>query len=208
MNSNYNDDEREVVKLANYFIRQAKKYTDVSESGQQLALISSCQQICDVLSNHADYRSAIEEEKQYLSKIIKDNAVCPKCSSMEYLRFSEVDNSEEYKCNRYRCRKCNIAFTWNRPNNPWDMLKFVKRLKQEMEDKFNRSREMGNENSDDLSSIENLGVEVEKLSSAIDQFDARYNQMTSKDEEIQAMVKDFKKYLKIEKVKFEVLNDD
>ncbi len=66
------------------------------------------------------------QQHENLKKIVRDNAECPKCKRSDQLKPKGLDPNEKgWKMNRYRCRRCNIAFTWNRPNNPWDMLEFV-----------------------------------------------------------------------------------
>src|SRR5690606_21463649 len=117
-----------------------------------------------------------------------------------YLKYIGEDDTEEWKCNKYKCRRCNITFVWNRPNNPWDLLKFVERLKEQLILQAGISGGAGSQLSPLLV---NLEAQMESLRNAISHVDKVYSEMIEKDQAMATLVKDFKKLLMIEKIKLE-----
>lgn len=202
MNPNLNVEEREVVKLAMFFRKAAKRLVEEERLAEvDENLISSCEKVMVTLTNHADYRASVESVRENLKNVIKDNAKCPECGKAEMLKNIGVDLSEEYKCNKYKCRKCNITFVWNRPNNPWDMLKFVEKLKNQLESKVQEENVSAEEVDQSGNMLIDLNKHIATLKEAIEKADTEYEEMQKKDDEMQTIVKQFKKYLLIEKIK-------
>lgn len=203
MNPNLNANEREVIKLALFFQKNARRIIEEKSLNENYSeLAESCEKIITALSTHADFRASVLQQKKELQSAIQDNALCPKCESAEYLRYIGVDTSEEWKCNKYKCRRCNISFVWNRPNNPWDLLKFVERMKEQIMLQSNIS-EMAGEFSELTPALQNLDSQMENLRSTINHVDRIYSDMMEKDEAMSTLVKEFKKFLMIEKIKLE-----
>jgi hypothetical protein len=119
------------------------------------------------------------------------------------LKYIGEDNSEEWKCNKYKCRRCNITFVWNRPNNPWDLLKFVQKLKEQVQLQLGIAEAGGYPVSTMQPMLDNLNAQMNSLSVAIDHIDGLYRDMTEKDHAMGKLVKEFKKFLMIEKIKLE-----
>src|ERR1051326_3792112 len=121
-------DERELLRLTRFFKKHAENFLSAGkiEEGQAKQLMESCEKLETSLRTHANYRQSVEAQRENLKTIIKDNAVCPECGSSQYLKFVGTAKHERgWESNKYRCRKDNIEFVWNRPNNPWDMLLFI-----------------------------------------------------------------------------------
>jgi hypothetical protein len=93
------------------------EHTKVSES---------CANLIEKINLHADSRAEIIEQREKLKGIVKDNATCPKCQQSVQLKLiGAIKNDKGWKCNKYKCRKCNIEFVWDKPNNAWDMIPFM-----------------------------------------------------------------------------------
>src|SRR5690606_7494516 len=104
----------------------------LSEEEQQIT--TSCQKLLESLYSHVANHEAVLDKRDQLITIVKDNAACPQCETKSHLKCVTVEQNEKsWKSNRYKCRRCNIAFTWNRPNNPWDLVPFLKEVLVQME---------------------------------------------------------------------------
>jgi transposase-like protein len=201
---NFKENERELVKLVNFFSRRAQKLMNEGKLGPEHAEVSqACEHLITQLNNHALLREQVILRREELKAVVKDDPSCPKCNSNTHLKLVGTDVHEKgWKCNRYRCRRCNIEFTWNRPNNPWDMVSYMKELIKLME--MNLQSEMNEElksNSELMlaQTQESLG----KLQDIISTCDTEYEEMQTRDVEMDKMIKEFKRYLLIEKAKME-----
>src|SRR5688572_29315188 len=200
---NLKDNEREVIKLINFFRKRAEKLIEegsLSEEEQQVT--SSCQKLQDSLYLHAANREAVLEKRDQLNTIVKDNAACPQCESNSHLKFVTVEKNEKgWKSNRYKCRKCNIAFTWNRPNNPWDLVPFLQAVVAEMdataqdENQPQQARIQAAFNRDMMQ--ENLA----RLEPVLQASDAELAEMEERELEMSKLIHEFTNYLLIEKIK-------
>src|SRR5688572_29757019 len=130
MNRNFKSNERELVKVASFFKRQSRKLMEEGKLGEEHAKVGEAvDRFIEQMEAHADARAQILEQRESLRKIVKDNALCPRCNTDDKLRHVGTEKNEKgWKSNRYRCRKCNIEFTWNRPNNPWDMISYIEEV--------------------------------------------------------------------------------
>ena len=204
MNQNLNQEEREVVKLALFFQKNAKRIIEEKALDENhLELSDSCEKIITALNTHADFRASVLQQQQELQSAIQDNAVCPKCEGVEYLKHIGVDSTEEWKCNKYKCRRCNITFVWNRPNNPWDLLKFVDKLKEQLQVQMGVAQMGGLSSAEFAPMMENLDSQMANLKATIDHVDKIHAEMIEKDQTMTSLVKEFKKFLMIEKIKLE-----
>ena len=199
------ENERELVKLVNFFSRRAQKLIGEGKLGPEHAQVSAaCENLVKQINAHAELRNDVLLRREDLKSVIKDEASCPKCKSNEYLKFVSIDDEHErgWKCNRYRCRRCNIEFTWNRPNNPWDMLDFMRELLKLMELNIHREPDPDAKEKSELiltQTQESLG----KLQSIIESSDKEYEELQHREMEMEATLKEFKRYLLIEKAKME-----
>lgn len=205
MNLNLNESERELVRLANYFSKNAQLQNLEENFGEEHAkLVDSCHQIVSALNKHAEYRATVLAQRDALAKAIKDNADCPQCNQNTQLKLVGVDNSMDMSCNRYKCRRCNISFTWNRPNNPWDFVKFIDGLQVQIVEQLQEDSLPEEEVQLYQQTIQDLGFQRNKLQESIAQVDENYSVMQQKEAEMSALVQSFSKYLKITKIQMEV----
>src|SRR5687767_14079849 len=130
MNKNFKSNERELVKVATFFKRQSKKLIDEGKLGEEHRRVEdSVDRFVEQMEKHADARAFILDQRDQLAKLVKDNAECPTCHKKDMLKLVGTEKNEKgWKSNRYKCRRCNIEFTWNRPNNPWDMIAYIEEI--------------------------------------------------------------------------------
>src|SRR5690606_34041449 len=117
MNPNFKSNERELVKIAGFFKRQSRMLIDAGKLDNEHARGGEAvDKFIASLEEHANTRARILDDRQTLRKIVKDNAVCPRCSTSDKLKLTGTEKDDKGRVsNRYKCRKCNIQFTWNRP---------------------------------------------------------------------------------------------
>ena len=112
-------------------------------------------------------------------------------------------NDKGWKSNRYKCRKCNIEFTWNRPNNPWDMIQYIEEVLQLLKSKQAEAEVSAVEKEQLGSGIENMENNLSKLKPVIDAHDLEYNALQTREEEMEKLIHEFKNSLLIEKIKMD-----
>ncbi len=203
MNNNLQANEREIVKLAKFFNKKAQQLIQEGKLTDDHKKVSdSCEKLIAQLSIHADNRAEVTKKKETLKQLIKDNAQCPQCHKSTHLKLTGTDKNEKgWKCNRYRCRHCNIQFTWNRPNNPHDMIGFIEyyipmletSVEKETSDKQPAMKEMITQMQDSLTQLKTVVTET----------DREFNEMETRDKEMTALISEFRKHLLIEKIKME-----
>lgn len=162
MNNPFNAEERELIRLINFFKKRGDKLIQENKMDKEYnQLLETCDKLVEQLNIHAKNREDVLAGREQLKKLIKDNAYCPKCSKNSHLKLVGTDTSAQgWKSNKYKCRKCNIEFVWNTPNNPWDMIPYVEHFISEMQKKIqdeHLSESVQQINSDALSQMkENL----------------------------------------------------
>jgi len=199
MNKNFNQNERDVAKLAAFFKKESIRLMDAGRLSEDHKKVQEAvDHFFAHLNNHADTRASLLEQREYLSKLVKDNAVCPKCGSSDKLKITGTEkNDKGWKSNRYKCRKCNIAFTWNMPNNPWHMIEYI-------EDMLTRAKaEPGNGNSEEHHAMAGLQANLDKLKPVIDAHDRDYEAWKARESEMERLLHEFKNSLMIEKIKMD-----
>lgn len=200
MNKNFNQNERDVAKLAEFFKKESIRLMDAGRLSEDHKKVQDAvDHFLTHLNNHADMRASMLEQRQYLNKLVKDNAVCPKCGSSEKLKVTGTDKNEKgWKSNRYKCRKCNIAFTWNMPNNPWHMIAYI-------EDMIERvTKESGA--ADAVADDQGMGIlraNLDKLKPVIEAHDKEYENLKTREEEMERLLHEFRNSLMIEKIKMD-----
>ncbi len=196
MNKHFNQNERDVAKLAAFFKKESIRLMEAGRlSDDHKKVQDAVDHFLTHLNNHADTRASVLEQREYLSKLVKDNAVCPKCGSSDKLKITGTEKNEKgWKSNRYKCRKCNIAFTWNMPNNPWHMIEYI-------EDMIQRTTvESGDEENQAMAGLQ---ANLEKLKPVIDAHDKHFEELKARESEMDRLLHEFKNSLMIEKIKMD-----
>jgi DNA-directed RNA polymerase subunit RPC12/RpoP len=199
-------EERELVKLVQYFKKRAEKLIAENKLDDEYRqMLDTCDKLVEQLNMHAKNRSTVMAEREQLQSMIKDNAKCPKCNSNELLKVIGFDtNPQGWKSNKYKCRRCNIAFVWNTPNNPWDMIPYVENFIAEMEQKVANS-----DAADDpeiqvtVLALEQMKANLAKLKPVVDASDLDQKELQERETQMTDMVHKFKKHLMIEKIRIE-----
>ena len=166
--------------------------------------MDSCDRLLEQVYVHAENREVILLQYEHLKQTVKDNARCPNCRGQANLKLKGVETSQKgWKMNRYRCRKCNIAFTWNRPNNPWDMLQFFEELLAQLEVSIGNET-VDTETRDQAWAMkEHIVRSLDQLRPVVESVDQNLKDIRQKDEEMAQMLHTFKNYLLIEKIKLD-----
>ena len=205
MNKNFKPNERELVKVATFFKKQSKKLIAEGKLGEENKKVEEAvDRFIEHLNNHADSRAFILEQREYLNKLVKDNAQCPQCHSRDMLKLAGSEKNEKgWKSNRYKCRKCNIHFTWNMPNNPWDMIRYIEEMLQTLHSKIENDATTDQEKSEKQAVIANMTANLGKLRPVIDAHDKEFNDLQTRETEMEKLVHEFKNSLLIEKIKMD-----
>ena len=205
MNKNFKSNERELVKVATYFKRQSKKLIEDGKLGHEhLSVQDAVDRFVDQMNKHADARAFVLDQRVQLEKLIKDDASCPSCHKKDMLKVVGTEKSEQgWKSNRYRCRRCNIEFTWNRPNNPWDMIEYIEAMIKMLEQKSQSDSIQPAEREQILNGIENMRGNLERLKPVIDAHNLEYEELQKRDLEMEKLIHEFKNSLLIEKIKMD-----
>jgi hypothetical protein len=204
MNKNFNQRERDLVKLAGFFKKQSKKLIEEGKLGDEHKQVEQAvDRFMEFLNKHADTRAFVMEQRDYLNHLVKDNASCPKCRTKEKLKVVGVDkNDKGWKSNRYKCRKCNIEFTWNTPNNPWHMIEYIEDVLEQMRPKsLDESTAPEKEEAD--AAIASMQGNLGKLKPVIDAHDKDYSDLQTRELEMEKLIHEFKNSLMIEKIKMD-----
>ncbi|MDP1802221.1 MAG: hypothetical protein Q8L81_12765 [Bacteroidota bacterium] len=205
MNQELKQDERELIKLVNFFKKKAENWSAEIEIPEEFKqLMETCDKLVEQINLHAQSREVILSERELLKKLVKDNAQCPRCNKNENLKLIGTEKNEKgWQSNKYKCRKCNITFVWNAPNNPWDMIPYVESVVAEIEKKAEA------ENLDEASklhyidSIAQMKGNLEKLKPVVENSATDIANLEQRDKEMADIVRKFKKHLMIEKIKLE-----
>ncbi|MDQ4140066.1 MAG: hypothetical protein M3142_06040 [Bacteroidota bacterium] len=197
--------EREVVKLTHHFSKRAEKLIQLGKLSPEHQLVSeSCTKLANQIYAHAAARKAVLEKREKLRKIVQDNAVCPKCQKNSHLKFIGTARHEKgWLSNKYKCRRCNLQFTWNRPNNPWDMLQFMEDYVNELNANIANESLPLEVREHSQAVVEQLNQNILQLKPVLSQADEEFTQMNQRDEEMSRLLENFKSYLQIEKIKMD-----
>lgn len=205
MNKNFKSNERELVKVANFFKRQSKKLIGEGKLGEEHKKVeATVDHFIEQMDRHANARASILEQREYLNKLVKDNAECPRCHTNDKLKLVGVEKNEKgWKSNRYKCRKCNIAFTWNKPNNPWDMIEYIEEVLQNLQAKYVDIPE-GEERDQFAAAINGMQANLDKLRPVINAHNKEYMDLQEREQEMEKLIHEFKNSLLIEKIKMDI----
>jgi hypothetical protein len=204
MAQNLKDNERELIKLVNFFRKEAEALMREDKSVDYNEVINSCEKLIAQLNHHAAHREEVLYQRETLKNLVKDNAVCPKCSKGDLLKHVGVDkNSAGWKSNKYKCRKCNIEFVLNRPNNPWDLLPFMENFILDLENKFSQGDFSEEEKQHSETAISQMKASISKLKPVVEASDLDYREMLTKEEEMDKLIHEFRNHLMIERIKMD-----
>jgi DNA-binding transcriptional regulator GbsR (MarR family) len=205
MNKHFNQQERDLVKLAGFFKKQSIKLMEQGMLGEEHKSVQDAvDRFLDHMNSHVNTRTFILEQHEYLNKLVKDNARCPKCLSSEKLKVVGVEKNEKgWRSNRYKCRKCNVEFTWNLPNNPWHMIEYIQEMLAEIQAKADESSTPEDSRAEALETINNLMANLNSLKPVIDAHDREYRELQSRESEMERLMHEFKNSLTIEKIKMD-----
>jgi hypothetical protein len=200
MNKHFNQNERDVAKLAAFFKKESIRLMEAGRLSEDHKKVQEAvDQFLTHLNNHADTRASLLEQREYLSKLVKDNATCPKCASSEKLKIVGTEKNEKgWKSNRYKCRRCNIAFTWNMPNNPWHMIEYIEDMVERTKNEPGKSSV-----SEEDQAIAGLQANLDKLKPVIEAHDKSYDELKARESEMERLLHEFKNSLMIEKIKMD-----
>jgi hypothetical protein len=201
----FKPNERELIKVANYFKRQSKKLIGEGKLGEEHRKVEEAvDKFIAQMTDHSNVRASILEQRDYLSKLIKDNAECPKCHTKDMIKLVGTEKNEKgWKSNRYKCRKCNIQFTWNRPNNPWDMIKYIDEMIIQLQTRSLTEKISDEEKQQSQAVIDSMEGSLSQLKPVIEAHDKEYEALVKRDEEMAQLIHEFKNTLLIEKIKMD-----
>ncbi|HYG01459.1 MAG TPA: hypothetical protein VD927_03390 [Chryseosolibacter sp.] len=205
MNKHFKSNERELVKVATFFKRQSKKLIDAGKLGEEHKKVQDAvDKFVDQLNDHANARAFILDQRETLRKLVKDDAACPKCNGKDMLKLVGTEKNEHnWKSNRYKCRRCNIEFTWNRPNNPWDMILYIENVMTMLQGKHDDPNTSEHEKRQQQEGIAGMKANLEKMKPVIDAHEAEYQALLKRDTEMEQLIHEFKNSLLIEKIKMD-----
>jgi hypothetical protein len=205
MNKHFKNNERELVKVATFFKRQSKILIDEGKLGEEHRKVEEAvDKFVDQMDKHADARAFILDQREQLVKLVKDNAECPTCHKKDMLKLVGTEKNEKgWKSNRYKCRRCNIEFTWNRPNNPWDMIAYIEEVLQMLRGKQQDAGISEAEKEQLATGITNMEANLGRLKPVIDEHNLEYQALLAREEEMERLIHEFKNSLLIEKIKMD-----
>ncbi|HVD99803.1 MAG TPA: hypothetical protein VNB90_16455 [Cytophagaceae bacterium] len=202
---NLKAEERELIRLVNFFKKKVKMLVAENKATEDYTeLVQTCEKLVEQIAIHAQSRDAVLEDRERLKGLIKEQALCPRCEKNTNLKLIGTDKSPEgWKSNKYRCKKCNIEFVWNMPNNPWDMVPYVEKYIAELEIKLQQEEVPEEVKKSNILAIDQLKGNLAKLKPVVEASDLDLSEMESRDKEMGEIVKNFTKHLMIEKIRME-----
>lgn len=205
MNTDFNTEERELIKLVGFFKKRAEKQIEEKKAGEEyLQLIETCEKLVGQLQEHARYRFDVLSAREQLKKMVSDNARCPRCTRNTHLKLSGVEKSPEgWKSNKYRCRRCNIQFVWNAPNNPWDMVPYVEKFVADLDKRIEEEQIPEETKEMTIAALAQMKDNLATLKPVVEASDRNLAEFERRDQEMSDIVHRFKKQLMIEKIRME-----
>jgi hypothetical protein len=205
MNKNLKANERELVKVATFFKKQSKKLIEEGKLGEEHKSVEEAvDRFITHMEHHANARAFVLEQRDQLKMLVKDNPVCPGCHKKDMLKAVGTDKNEKgWKSNRYKCRRCNIEFTWTLPNNPWDMMEYINEVLTMMQLKEGDISISEGEREEIASTKRSMEANLAKLKPVIAAHDKEYDEMLAREHEMERLIHEFKNTLLIEKIKMD-----
>ena len=201
----FRTNERELVRVANFFKRQSKKLMEAGTIGEEHKKVGEAvDRFVEHMNQHVATRVAILEQRKVLQALVKDNAVCPECNTSDKLKLIGTEKNERgWRSNRYKCRKCNIAFTWNRPNNPWDMILFIEDVLGILKLQTADPALAAEEREQTATAIHSLETSLAALKQPIENHNREYSELQEREAEMDKLIHEFKNSLMIEKIRMD-----
>jgi hypothetical protein len=205
MEQNLKPEERELVKLVQYFKKRAQiLIAEDKMDDDYRQMMETCDKLIEQLNIHARNREAVLADRAQLEGMIKDNARCPKCAGSDKLKLIGTDTNEQgWKSNQYKCRKCNISFVWSAPNNPWDMIPYVEKFISDTEIKLSKQDQNDPNYQPTAQMLEGMKTNLDRLRPIVSASDLDLKELQEREVLMAEMVHKFKKHLMIEKIKME-----
>jgi DNA-directed RNA polymerase subunit RPC12/RpoP len=205
MNTNFKANERELVKLATFFKKESRRLIEEGKLGEESVKVEEAvDKFIDHMSRHADARAFILDQREQLKSLVKDDAECPTCKKRDMIKIVGTEKSEQgWISNRYRCRRCNIEFTWNRPNNPWDMIQYIEAVMAMLKKKAESTALSELERQQILQSLPSMEANLGRLKPVIEAHDKEYNEWLARETEMEKLIHEFKNSLMIERIKLD-----
>jgi len=205
MAQNLKPNERELIRLVNFFKKKTKALAQENKPIEEYAqLLETGEKLVDQINIHASNRDLVDSERKKLNGLVKENAACPKCQKSNQLKLVGTDKSPEgWKSNKYKCRKCNIEFVWNAPNNPWDMIPYVERFIAQSEAQIAKENVASEEKEQVAAMVAQMKANLDKLKPVVEASDRDLVAIETHEKEMEELINKFKKYLMIEKIKME-----
>ena len=194
-----------MAKLAGFFKKQSIKLMEQGMLGEEHKKVQEAvDHFLNHMEGHANARASILDQREYLNKLVKDNARCPKCVGNEKLKVVGTEKNEKgWKSNRYKCRKCNIEFTWSLPNNPWHMIEYIQEMLTRMREKADDTATADDIKMQTLVTIGHLVSNLSKLRPAIEAHDREYDKLKARERDMERLMHEFKNSLSIERIKMD-----
>lgn len=205
MNQHFKNHERELVKVVTFFKKQGRKLIEEGKLGEEHSKVEEAvDRFIEQMERHAEGRAVILEQRKYLENLVKDDAACPRCQKKDMLKLVGTEKNEKgWKSNRYRCRRCNIEFTWNRPNNPWDMVAYIDELLAMMHLKHAQETEGSAEKEQFAAAIQSMQANLDKLKPVIEAHNKEFDELQLREAEMEKLIHELKNTLLIEKIKMD-----
>jgi hypothetical protein len=205
MNTNFKANERELVKLATFFKKESRRLIEEGKLGEESVKVEEAvDKFVDHMSRHADARAFILDQREQLKSLVKDDAECPTCKKRDMIKIVGTEKSEQgWISNRYRCRRCNIEFTWNRPNNPWDMIQYIEAVMAMLKKKAESTALSELERQQILQSLPSMEANLGRLKPVIEAHDKEYSEWLARETEMEKLIHEFKNSLMIERIKLD-----
>jgi hypothetical protein len=186
-----------------FFNKKADQLTREGQMTPELTqIVETCAKMKDQLTIHAKNREVVRSEREQLKKMIKDNARCPKCLKPDHLKLIGTDtNDKGWRSNKYKCRKCNIEFVWNAPNNPWDMIPYAEMIVSQMEQRLECENPPQEVRDQTVATLEQMKANLSRLKPVVEAADKDFADLDFREKEMSEIVHKFKKHLMIEKIR-------
>lgn len=205
MDQNLKPEERELVKLVNFFKKRGEILIIENKLGDEYRqMLETCDKLVEQLHIHAKNRETVLSERAQLQGMVRDNAKCPSCNSNEMIKTIGTEKNEQgWESNKYKCRRCNITFVWNTPNNPWDMIPYVENFVATMESKLEEQELDDASRENTKHALEQMRGNIGKLKPVVAASDRDFAELQERETQMADMVHKFKKHLMIEKIRME-----
>jgi hypothetical protein len=205
MNQHFKSNERELVKVATFFKKRSRKLIEAGKLGEEHRQVEEAvDRFIEQMEDHANTRAALIAQREALRKLVKDHPACPRCNTSDKLKLSGTEKNEKgWTSNRYKCRKCNIQFTWNRPNNPWDMIAYIEEVIGSLQQQLNDERVGETQKEQIASGIASMQGHLGQLKPVIEAHDEEYRRIQDRDAEMEKIIHEFRNTLLIEKIKMD-----